>query len=81
MCVCVCVCVCFEKPNSSNTPFSRSLMYRWSDDEELRLGTSSEEFTHLKHELKLYNAYLGVLVCLLISLFFRLFVLVFYLCF
>ena len=56
-------------------------MYRWSDDEELRLGTSSEEFTHLKHELKLYNAYLGVLVCLLISLFFRLFVLVFYLCF
>ena len=53
-------------------------MYRWSDDEELRLGTSSEEFTHLKHVLKLYNAYLGVLVCLLISLFFRLFVLVFY---
>lgn len=39
--------------------FSRSLIYRWSD-EELRLATGNEELTHLQHELKLYSAYLGV---------------------
>ncbi|KAJ4713385.1 carbon catabolite repressor protein 4-like 5 isoform X1 [Melia azedarach] len=38
---------------------SRSLLYRWSD-EELRLATGSEEVTQLQHRLKLHSAYFGI---------------------
>lgn len=38
---------------------SRPWIYRWSN-EEIRLATGSEGATHVRHQLKLHSAYLGI---------------------
>ncbi|XP_012093001.1 carbon catabolite repressor protein 4 homolog 5 isoform X2 [Jatropha curcas] len=53
----------FRSPNdnvkSNNMCISRRSMRVWSDD-ELRLATGSRGVTHLRHQLKLFSAYIGV---------------------